>query len=135
MDSQEPGDSEVAKFTVTVRMEDTAAALSKITGDQFPAVLSTTHAIALLELAAGKLLAPICKPGQLSVGVDVNVKHLAATLPGASVTATARYTGKMGKLFAFEVVAYDGGGEIMRGEHTRAIIDVERLMAAAKKRG
>ena len=133
-DRLEPNDNAVGKIVYVVRDDDTAAALTGVTGDSFPAVLSTTRTIALLELAAGRVLAPLCKAGQLSVGVEVNVKHTAATLPGATVTATARYTGKMGKLFAFEVVAYDAAGEIMRGEHTRAIVDVERLVSAAKKR-
>jgi predicted thioesterase len=50
------------------------------------------------------------------------------------VTATARYTGRIGKLYAFEIVAYDSAGEIMRGEHTRAIIDEARLLESAKRR-
>ncbi len=134
MDEREPKANAVGKVSSLVREEDTAAALNHVSGDRYPAVLSTTRCIALLELAAGKLLAPLCHPGELSVGVEVNVKHSAATLPGATVTATARYTGKIGKLYSFEVVAYDGAGEIMRGEHTRAIIQVERLMGAARKR-
>lgn len=133
-DAQEPADNAVGKVVVTVRDEDTAASLSSVTGDAFPAVLSTTRTIALLELAAGRVLAPLCKPGQLSVGVEVNVKHGAATPPGATVTATARYTGRVGKLYSFEVVAYDAAGEIMRGEHTRAIVEVERLLSSAKRR-
>jgi fluoroacetyl-CoA thioesterase len=130
----EPEANAIAKVDATVRLEDTAAFLSSITGDEFPAVLSTTKTIALLELAAGKLLTPLLKEGELSVGVDINVKHLAATPIGAKVHATARYTGKTGKLFNFEVVAYDAAGEIMRGEHTRAIIETQRLMKAAKRR-
>jgi fluoroacetyl-CoA thioesterase len=133
-DTQEPAGNAVGKVTSVVREEDTAAALNHVTGDKFPAVLSTTRTIALLEVAAGSVLAPFCLAHQLSVGVEVNVKHLAATLPGATVTATARYTGRIGKLYAFEVVAYDAAGEIMRGEHTRAIIDVDRLINSAKKR-
>jgi len=93
-DTQEPADNAVGKVTSVVREEDTAAALNHVTGDKFPAVLSTTRTIALLEVAAGSVLAQLCLAHQLSVGVDVNVKHLAATLPGATVTATARYTGR-----------------------------------------
>jgi len=97
-------------------------------------VLSTTHTIAMLELAAGRVLTPLLQPGQLSVGVEVNVTHSAPTLPRAKVIAVARYTGRAGKLYVFEVVAYDAAGEIMRGEHSRAIIDVERLLATAARR-
>src|SRR5947209_8215015 len=129
----EPGAS--FKFRYIVTDADTAAALKPITGDDFPAVLATTRCIALLELAAGRLLKQECGPGQLSVGVIVEVKHTAATPVGAWVEAEARYSGRDGKLYAFEVVARDPGGEIMRGVHKRALIDERRLLegAAARK--
>ena len=122
------------KFRYTVTEADTAAALKPITGDDFPAVLATTRCIALLELAAGRLLKAECAPGQLSVGVVVEVKHLAATPVGAWVEAEATYAGREGKLYGFEVVARDPGGEIMRGRHQRAVIEESRLLAGAAKR-
>jgi fluoroacetyl-CoA thioesterase len=131
MDLQE-GASWSFKFTVTEA--DTAAALNHITGDNFPAVFATTRCIALLELACGHLLVPLCKPGQLSVGVVVDVKHLAATPVGAWVEAQATYKGRNGKLYAFDVVARDAGGEIMTGRHERAIIDESRLLSGAASR-
>ncbi|HEX4384187.1 MAG TPA: hypothetical protein VH083_14605 [Myxococcales bacterium] len=121
-------------FRYTVTQADTAAALNHITGDSFPPVFATTKCIALLELACGHLLIPICKPGQLSVGVTVEVKHLAATPVGAWVEAQATYKGRNGKLYAFDVVARDPGGEIMTGKHERAIIDESRLLAGAAAR-
>ena len=129
----EPGES--YKFRYMVAAADTAAALKPITGDDFPAVFATTRCIALLELAAGRLLKEECAPGQLSVGVIVDVKHTAATPVGAWVEAEARYTGRDGKLYAFEVMARDPGGEVMRGLHKRAVIDERRLLegAAARK--
>ena len=123
------------KFRSVVKDEDTAAALNPITGDSFPAVLATTKCIALLELAAGHLLKELQKPGELSVGVIVDVKHTAATPVGALAKATARYTGREGKLFAFDVVVEDPAGECMRGVHKRAVIDEKRLLEGARKRG
>ena len=122
------------RFRYTVTEADTAAALNHITGDQFPSVLATTKCIALLELAAGRLLKAELKPGQLSVGVVVDVKHTAATPVGAWVEAEATYQGRSGKLYAFEVVARDPGGEVMRGRHERAVIDESRLLEGAAKR-
>jgi predicted thioesterase len=121
-------------FRYVVQQGDTAAALNEITGDEFPAVLATTKCIALLELAAGHLLIPLCKPGELSVGVIVDVKHTAATPVGAWVEAEAHYKGAEGKLHAFEVVARDAGGEVMRGVHKRAIVSGQRLLEGAAKR-
>jgi predicted thioesterase len=113
---------------------DTAAALSSVTGEAYPRVFATSKCIALLELAAGKLLAPLLRPGELSVGVVVEVKHLAATPVGAQVEAHARFLESDGKLWSFEVIARDGGGEVMRGLHKRAIIEEARLLASAGKR-
>jgi len=121
-------------FRYVVKPEDTAAALNPVTGDSFPAVLATTKCIALLELAAGRLLIPLCKPGELSVGVVVDVKHTAATQVGAWVEAEAHYKGLDGKLHAFEVVARDAAGEVMRGVHKRAIISEQRLLEGAARR-
>ena len=70
----------------------------------------------------------------MSVGAHVDVSHSAATPIGAKVTATARYRGRDGKLFVFDVVAHDAGGEIGRGTHKRAIISRDRLLAGAARR-
>ena len=119
-----------------VRYEDTAHALSTLTDDTFPEVLATSKMIALMELAAAKVLRPLLKEGELSVGVVVNVKHLAATLKGGHARAVATYAGPEGKMHRFRVEAFDDGGLIGEGEHVRAIISTERLMAgAAKRRG
>jgi predicted thioesterase len=122
------------RFTYVVAEGDTAAALSSVTGEAYPRVFATSKCIALLELAAGKLLVPLLRPGELSVGVVVHVKHLAATRVGAKVEAHARFLENDGKLWSFEVIARDGGGEVMRGIHKRAIIEESRLLASAAKR-
>ena len=128
----EPGAS--WKFRYTVTDADTASALNSITGDQFPAVFATTRCIALLELAAGHLLKELQKPGELSVGVIVDVKHTAATPVGSWVEAEATFTGRDGKLYVFDVVARDPAGEVMTGTHKRAIIQESRLLEGAAKR-
>jgi fluoroacetyl-CoA thioesterase len=132
--TRDPDIGATATVELTVAPEDTAAALSRITGDSYPPVFATTRAIALCELAAGKILAPLLSPGELSVGVVVDVTHTAATPVGARAKATARYTGRDGKLFVFEVRVDDPGGECMRGTHKRGVIDEARLLAAAAKR-
>lgn len=122
------------KFRYVVTTGDTAAALNSITGDNFPPVLATTKCIALLELAAGHLLLPLQKPGELSVGVTVDVRHTAATPVGAWVVAEATFKSQEGKLYVFEVVARDPGGEVMRGLHKRAIVSEARLLEGAARR-
>jgi len=113
---------------------DLASALSIEPDDMLPAVFSTPRMVALMELASARLLRPILGPGELSAGVSLDVVHTAATLPGAKVTATARYVGRDGNLYVIKVTASDPAGEIGRGTHKRAIVSAERLMAGAERR-
>jgi predicted thioesterase len=119
---------------LVVGPNDLASSISSEYGDSFPAVLATARMVALMETAAARALQPLLGPGELSVGVVVNITHSAPTPPGVLVTATARYTGREGKLFVFEISAHDQGGEIGRGSHKRAIVETERLQRAAAKR-
>jgi fluoroacetyl-CoA thioesterase len=123
-------------FTMRVRDSDLASTSVPDQEGRFPPVLATTRMILAMEVAAGNCLVPLIEDGELSVGAVVNVQHLAATPPGVDITAHARYLGREGKLYRFAVVATDPGGEIGRGEHQRAIIKRDRLLAgAAKRRG
>ena len=130
----EPGIGACAQARLRVGAADLANALSPEAGDTFPPVFATSRMIALMEIASSRLLFPLLQPGELSVGVTVDVAHTAATPHGEDVTATARYLGREGKLYVFEVEASDRGGEIGRGTHKRAIVSGERLVAGAKKR-
>src|SRR5207245_9699516 len=103
-------------------------------GAASPVVFATVRAIGVGELAAGRVLAPLLSEGELSVGVVVDVKHTVATPTGARVSATARYTGRDGKLYSFEVSVKDPGGEVMTGVHKRAVIQLSRLLEGADNR-
>jgi len=130
----EPELNATATAQLIVGPQDLASSISVETGDQFPAVLATARMVALMEIAASRVLKPLLGPGELSVGVTVDITHTAPTPPGAQVTTTARYAGREGKLFLFEVSASDPGGEIGRGWHKRAIVTSERLQSGAAKR-
>jgi len=130
----EPEMNATATAELVVGPEDLASSLPIEIGDRFPAVFATARMVALMEIAAARVLQPLLGPGELSVGVTVDVSHTAPTPPGAQVTTTARYAGREGKLFLFEVSAFDPGGEIGRGWHKRAIVTSERLQSGAAKR-
>jgi predicted thioesterase len=87
-----------------------------------------------MEVAAARVLRAHLLEGEASVGISVDVIHTAATPPGATVTAQARFVGREGKLFLFEVSAADDAGEIGRGTHKRAVVSAERLIAGAARR-
>ena len=134
MSEKEPELNTIGTATLVVGPQDLASSISSQIGDEFPPVLATARMIALMEIAAARVLQPLLGPGELSVGVTVNVSHTAPTPLGAQVTATARYVRREGKLFLFEVSVADPGGEVGRGRHERAIVSNERLQSAAAKR-
>lgn len=128
----QPGQTSEARMDV--RFSDTAQALQLSGADRYPPVFATSRMVALMEIAAARMLNRLLQPGQLSVGVNVDIRHTAATPVGATVRARATYLGEEGKLHRFRVEAFDDAGPIGEGEHTRAIVSTERLMAGAEKR-
>lgn len=96
------------------------------------AVFATPEMVRLMERAAVNALAPYLLPGQQSVGTMVNVKHLAATPLGATVTARAELISVDGRRLTFRVTAHDGIDLIGEGLHERAIIDLARFEARAQ---
>ena len=131
---KEPELNATASAEIIVSPADLASALSLEAGDSYPPVFSTSRMVALMEIAASRVLRPFLAVDEQSVGVTIDVVHTAATPPGVKVTATARYLGREGKLFVFEVIAHDPGGEIGRGTHKRAVVAVERLLMGADRR-
>ncbi|MCM3872771.1 MAG: hypothetical protein ND895_18990 [Pyrinomonadaceae bacterium] len=117
-----------------VAASDLASALSDDHHDQFPDVFATARMVAFMELAAAQVLRPLLTDGELSVGVTIDVSHSAATALGDTVRATAKYMGREGKLYIFEVTAEDSAGEIGSGTHRRAIISTSRLLEGAQRR-
>lgn len=117
-----------------VANEDLATQYNREPGDAFPPVFATSAMVGLMEMAAARAMHPLLAAGELSVGVTVDVLHSAATPPGVNVRAEAKFTGKEGKLYVFEVMASDPGGEIGRGIHKRAIIAAARLAEGAARR-
>lgn len=123
-----------AEVRLVVSPADTAARLAAEPGEAYPEVLATRVLVGEMERAAAKLLRPHLEPGQLSVGVRVEIEHTAPTPVGSWLVTRARYLGRDGKLFLFEVEASDPGGPIGRGRHVRGVIDEARLLAGADRR-
>ena len=123
-----------AEATMVVTTRDTARTIALAPSDSFPEVFATSRMIALMELAAARVLKPTLAEGQLSVGVMVNVRHTAATPVGSQVRAVATYLRTEGKLHYFGVEAFDDAGLIGAGEHSRAIVDTQRLLSGAERR-
>src|ERR1700681_4217979 len=94
-----------------------------------PAVFATGFMIGLMEWACVKALEPHLDAGEGSVGIHVDVSHLAATPPGLVVTVDAECTDVQGRRASFHVRAHNGIDPIGEGRHERAIVTWDRFNA------
>lgn len=97
-------------------------------------VVSTPALIGLLEMAGVTLLRSCISPREGSVGIHVDVAHLAAAPIGATVDASATVTGVDGRRVSFDVEARWNDVVLMRGSHQRAVVDMERFIAGLPAR-
>jgi predicted thioesterase len=95
--------------------------------DRMPSVLATPWLIAELEYTARDALAECLEPHERSVGVSLDIEHLAPTPEGFTVTCRARVIHLNGPVVTFQIEAHDGIEPIVRGIHKRAVIDVDRF--------
>ena len=91
------------------------------------AVLATPEMVRLMEQAAVAAVDHLLPDGHRTVGVEVNVRHLAATPVGMRVRAEAELIAVEGRKLTFRVEADDEVERIGEGEHKRVIIDLERF--------
>jgi fluoroacetyl-CoA thioesterase len=98
-------------------------------------VLATPWMIAFMERVSHGLLAAKLPPGYSSVGVVVNVRHLAPTPVDNMVRVRAEIKSIEGWRVNFHVEAWDSREQIGEGEHQRFVIDEQRFLnrAAAKR--
>lgn len=110
---------------------DTAAAAA---GPELPPVFSTPRVIGLMESAAHAAVVDQLHDGQTTVGVQVNIRHMAATPVGMEVWARAELLEAEGRRLRFKVEAWDQMEKIAEGEHERFIIDVSRFIARVEEK-
>ncbi len=91
------------------------------------AVLATPVMILFMETAAMEAVQDRLPPGHQTVGVHVDVRHIAPTPVGMKVTVTAELIKAEGRLLTFRVTAQDERETVGTGTHQRAIIDLARF--------
>jgi fluoroacetyl-CoA thioesterase len=104
-------------------------AMDRSTFDDIPEVLATAYMCVMMEGACTKVLRPHLDADEGSLGIHLNVSHVAATVPGQTVTVTATIEKVEGRKVTFRVVAHDGLDKIGEGTHQRAIVPWERFKA------
>ena len=119
-----------AQVGKTVSEDDTAVKF----GSGGVRVFATPMMVALMENAALNAVDPHLGEDSATVGLSLNVKHLAATPVGMKVTAAAELIGIEGKKLTFKVEAYDEQEKIGEGIHERYIIKLSKFLERAAQK-
>jgi fluoroacetyl-CoA thioesterase len=103
------------------------------------AVLATPVMVNLMEAAALAAVEAHLPQGYQTLGIRLDVSHIAATPVGMQVRAHAELTRADGRQLSFHVVAKDEVEVIGEGSHERVVVNVERfdrrVQEKAAKRG
>jgi fluoroacetyl-CoA thioesterase len=90
-------------------------------------VLATPVMINLMEAAALDAAENLIPEGHQSLGIRLDVRHIAATPVGMRVRATAKLVKVDGRTLEFRVEAHDQKDLIGDGLHQRIIVNVARF--------
>jgi len=90
--------------------------------DGMPAVLSTPNLIGILERTARQAIEPFLETDERSVGVEIELRHLAPSPLGVRVKVTAKVIGVTGRFVDYQIEAREGNELIARGVHKRAVV-------------
>ena len=88
-----------------------------------PLVYATPMMILLMETTSSSSIRDHLPPGWVSVGTEVNIRHLAATPVGRTVRASSKVISLGPASVEFAVEVYDGTRKIGEGTHRRGLVE------------
>ncbi len=94
-----------------------------------PMVYATPMMILEMELASADAISPFLEQGWITVGTEVDIRHLAATAVGSRVRTTAKVIAVERRVIRFEVEAFDEKRRIGDGRHARGLVDAASFAA------
>ena len=92
-------------------------------------VLATPMMIALMEKTSRISVKPYLEEGEETVGIHVNVSHVASTPIGKKVWCDTELIEIDRRRLVFKVAVYNDNGLVGEGTHERFVIDVARFKA------
>jgi fluoroacetyl-CoA thioesterase len=137
-DSLQAGIEYVHKFKI--QKEKTVPALYPESEEfvAMPKVFATGYMVGLIEWACIKAINPYLDwPDEQTVGIHIDVNHIAATPPGLDVTIQTKLVEVDGRRLVFEIEASDNLDLISKGRHVRFVINKAKFdskMAEKAKR-
>jgi predicted thioesterase len=94
-----------------------------------PMVFATPMMILEMEMASSGAIRGKLPDGWVTVGTEVNIRHLAAAMVGATVRTTAKVIAVERRVIRFAVAAFEGERKLGEGEHARGLINVAKFNA------
>ena len=114
-------------ITIGMRAERTLVVPAERTVGHFvpgmPMVYATPMMILEMEMASGDAIKPCLQPGWITVGTEVDIRHLGAALVGATVRVTGKVIAVERRVIRFEVEAFEGERRIGDGRHARGLVN------------
>ena len=107
-------------------VEDIHTAYHIGSGDE--KVLGTPWMISFMERVANRLVSEYLPDGTMSVGIHVDIRHLAPTPVNLHVLVRVEVLEINHNQLLFSVEAWDTVEKIGEGQHRRAIVEKERFM-------
>jgi predicted thioesterase len=95
-----------------------------------PMVYATPMMILEMEMASADAVKPYLEQGWITVGTEVDIKHLAATPVGATVRTIAKVIAVERRVIRFEVEAFDERRRIGEGRHARGLVNAASFTSA-----
>jgi fluoroacetyl-CoA thioesterase len=111
----------IAERTLIVPPERTVGHFVK----GMPMVYATPMMILEMEMTSGDAIRDHLAPGWITVGTEVDIRHLAASAVGATVRTTSKVTAVERRVIRFEVEAFDGARRIGEGRHARGLVNLD----------
>ncbi|SDT48349.1 thioesterase family protein [Bradyrhizobium canariense] len=93
-----------------------------------PMVYATPMMILEMEMASADAIAPHLETGWITLGTEVDIRHLAATLVGGRVRTTAKVIAVERRVIRFEVEAFNDKRRIGEGRHARGLVNAATFM-------
>lgn len=97
-------------------------------------VLATPKMIALMEKVSAELAEKNLPENFTSVGISLNVEHIAPTPVGMKIRVESELVEISGRKLTFEVAAFDEKEKIGKGRHERFIVDGKKFQAKTDKK-
>ncbi|MGJ4941760.1 thioesterase family protein [Bradyrhizobium sp. HKCCYLS1011] len=92
-----------------------------------PMVYATPMMILEMEMTSGDAISAALPEGWVTVGTEVEVKHLAAAPVGATIRTTAEVIEVERRVIRFAVAAFHGDLKIGEGRHGRGLVNVAQF--------